>query len=47
MAIKNIQRNGYMIHYSRTYDRWQVSKNKRVLEEFVERSKAIEWAENN
>lgn len=46
--MKNIiKRNGYKIHYSRAYDRWRVSKDKIILEEFVERRKAIEWAENH
>lgn len=42
-----IQVNNYKISYSNVYEKWQVKKGKVVLEEFVEKDKAIKWAKEN
>jgi len=46
---KSCKRNGYKIKYSSLHDCWQVQRmsDKKILEEFAFRDKAIEWAENN
>ena len=44
---KQIQRNGYKIWWSKNCEKFLVGKNGRILEEFRDQSKAIEWAMNN
>jgi len=43
-AFKPIQRNGYKIRYSKTYDIIQVSKGKVIFEEFKTLDSAVIWA---
>jgi hypothetical protein len=39
--------NGHKIKWSKVYEKWQVSKAGKILEEFSEKEKAIEFAKNN
>jgi len=45
--VKQIQRNGYKIWWSKNCEKFLVGKNGRILEEFRDQSKAIQWALNN
>lgn len=50
--MKAIQRNGYKISFSKTYEKWVVKVFRPLigwvaLEEFEKRENAIKWAKNN
>ena len=47
MKHKTIQRNGYKIGWSKVYEKYYVEKNGKILEEFDDQNKAIQWALNN
>lgn len=42
-----MERNGYSIDFSEIYEKFQVSANEVVYEEFDDIQDAIEWAESN
>lgn len=51
MATSNpkapFQLNGYKIKWSKTYEKWQVYKGVRVIEEFKDKESARNFAKDN